>query len=203
VYFGLENGELAAMEATIQTPAFRAMPPELRAYQGLVRAFARAGQVARAKELRAEYLTEVDSMIRSNNQPDAIHAMDGEIAMAEDRYAEAIAAYRSAREENACATCFVFELGNAFDKLGSVDSAMAYYDRFLTARELDRTGSDVLYRPTSLRRMGELYDQAGDPERALEYYGDFVDLWAEADPVLQPQVQDVRQRMAELAGESN
>ena len=185
----------------MQAPAFRAIPPENRGYQGLVSAFARAGQVARAKELRAEYLTEVDSMIRSNNQPDGIHFMDGEIAMAESRYAEAIAAYRSARAENACPTCYVFVLANAFDKLGSVDSAMAYYDRFLTARQLGRTGADGLYRPTSLRRMGELYDQAGDAQQALEYYGDFVELWAEADPVLQPQVQEVRERMAELAGE--
>jgi tetratricopeptide (TPR) repeat protein len=127
--------------------------------------------------------------------------MDGEIAMAESRYADAIAAYRSARAENTCPMCYVFVLANAFDKLGSVDSAMAYYDRFLTARQLDRTGSDALYRPTSLRRMGELYDQAGDTERALAYYGDFVELWAEADPVLQPQVEAVRNRMAELVGE--
>jgi tetratricopeptide (TPR) repeat protein len=203
VYYGQENGELVAVEEVIRSPAFRALPPEFINYQELVRAFARAGQVAHARDIRAQYLTEVDSMFRSNNQPDAIHAMDGEIAMAESRYSDAIAAYRSARTENACATCFVFVLANAFDKLGSVDSAMAYYDRFLTARQLDRTGSDALYRPTSLRRMGELYDQAGDIKRALEYYGDFVELWAEADPVLQPQVQDVRQRMAELAGESD
>jgi len=201
VYFGQESGELADLESVILSPAFRAIPPEFINYSGLVRAFARAGQVAHAKDIRAQYLTEVDSMIRSNNQPAVIHAMDGEIAMAESRYADAVAAYRSARAENACPICYVFVLANAFDKLGSVDSAMAYYDRFLTARQLDRTGSDALYRPTSLRRMGELYDQAGATERALAYYGDFVELWAEADPVLQPQVEAVRNRMAELVGE--
>ena len=35
-------------------------------------------------------------------------------------------------------------------------------------------------------------------DRALEYYGKFVDLWKDADPELQPRVADVRKRIAEL-----
>jgi len=51
------------------------------------------------------------------------------------------------------------------------------------------------------RHLGEMYETRGDRAKALKYYGDFVDLWRDADAVLQPQVQDVRQRMAGLAGE--
>ena len=52
-----------------------------------------------------------------------------------------------------------------------------------------------------MRRLGELYEERGDRARALEYYGKFVDLWRNADPELQPQVTDVKQRMSRLAGE--
>jgi hypothetical protein len=51
------------------------------------------------------------------------------------------------------------------------------------------------------KRLGELYETVGDRAKALQYYGEFVNLWQDADPVLQPQVKEVRGRMAALAGE--
>jgi hypothetical protein len=38
--------------------------------------------------------------------------------------------------------------------------------------------------------------------KALDYYGRFVDLWRDADPELQPQVEEIRQRIARLAQET-
>ena len=38
-------------------------------------------------------------------------------------------------------------------------------------------------------------------ERAAAYYNEFVELWLDADPELQPQVEDVRRRIANLIGE--
>jgi hypothetical protein len=35
----------------------------------------------------------------------------------------------------------------------------------------------------------------------VRYYGAFVELWRDADPVLQPLVADVRARIAQLTGE--
>jgi hypothetical protein len=49
--------------------------------------------------------------------------------------------------------------------------------------------------------MGQLYEERDDIDRAVEYYNNFVDLWDEADESLQPQVQDVRNRIARLIGE--
>jgi hypothetical protein len=46
-----------------------------------------------------------------------------------------------------------------------------------------------------------MYETRGDRAKALKYYGNFVDLWRDADAVLQPQVAEVKQRMAGLAGE--
>ena len=48
------------------------------------------------------------------------------------------------------------------------------------------------------KRLGELYQERGDTAKARDYYGRFVDLWKNADAELQPQVREVRQRLAKL-----
>jgi hypothetical protein len=60
---------------------------------------------------------------------------------------------------------------------------------------------ELRFMPPTLKRLGELYEQRGNREKALEYYGRFVDLWKDADAALQPIVQEVRQWMARLARE--
>jgi tRNA A-37 threonylcarbamoyl transferase component Bud32/tetratricopeptide (TPR) repeat protein len=49
--------------------------------------------------------------------------------------------------------------------------------------------------------IGEIHEARGETELALERYGTFVDLWSDADPEFLPLVEDVRNRMARLAGE--
>ena len=51
--------------------------------------------------------------------------------------------------------------------------------------------------PGFLRRA-QWYEELGDIDSAIDYYGRFVELWAEADPHLQPQVEDARTRLDEL-----
>ena len=71
---------------------------------------------------------------------------------------------------------------------------MGWYDSFRVGRY--RT---AVYRAPTYLRRGEIYEQMGDRQRALEHYGHFVVLWKDADPELQPLVNDVRGRMARLA----
>ena len=61
---------------------------------------------------------------------------------------------------------------------------------------------DAFWRARSYRRLGELYEQRGDTAKAVEYYNEFVELWKDADPELQPQVEDVKRRLAALVGEA-
>ncbi|MCG6955225.1 MAG: hypothetical protein LJF04_04460 [Gemmatimonadetes bacterium] len=85
----------------------------------------------------------------------------------------------------------------AFDALSHPDSALAHY---LEATRIERDGlfptaaGILLPLAPVYRRIGELAEEAGDTATALEYYGAFVDLWSNADPELQPQVQAVRAR---------
>jgi hypothetical protein len=84
--------------------------------------------------------------------------------------------------------------------MGQPDSARVYLEGILNRRVLGIRGGNDL--PIIYRRLGEIYEAAGDKTKALEFYGKFVDLWDGADAVLQPKVQEVRDRMARLAGET-
>jgi hypothetical protein len=53
----------------------------------------------------------------------------------------------------------------------------------------------------SNERLGYLYDEAGDPERASMYLARFVELWDEADPEFQARVDAARARLAEILRE--
>jgi tetratricopeptide (TPR) repeat protein len=66
-----------------------------------------------------------------------------------------------------------------------------------------RQFGEEVYLPATYQRLGELYEERGNAEKALEYYGRFTELWKDADPELQPRVREIKQRMADLAGESS
>ncbi len=51
------------------------------------------------------------------------------------------------------------------------------------------------------KRLGELYEERGNRDKAVEFYSEFVDLWEGADAELQPLVEDVRGRIARLISE--
>lgn len=60
---------------------------------------------------------------------------------------------------------------------------------------------DPMQLPALYKRLGELYQERADRGKAVEYYNEFVELWKDADPELQPVVRDVRERIARLVGE--
>jgi tetratricopeptide (TPR) repeat protein len=126
----------------------------------------------------------------------------GAVAAAGGQDAQAIAAFRRMlSEEGHCRTCGALEMAEAFERLGERDSALVYYEAIAKTPTLDATRYvDYFALPTTLKRLGELYEARGDQGRAVEYYGRFVELWKNADPELQPKVADVRRRLAQLRG---
>lgn len=72
-----------------------------------------------------------------------------------------------------------------------------YYEKFLGTPDPFPI-EDARSRAQLYRRLGELHEAAGSTRQALEHYGRFVELWAEADPSLQPQVAEVRKRLERL-----
>ena len=59
------------------------------------------------------------------------------------------------------------------------------------------TGGEGYLGPSYLRRA-EIYERLGDTENAIKYYTRFIKLWQDADPELQPQVEQARQRLDHL-----
>jgi hypothetical protein len=75
------------------------------------------------------------------------------------------------------------------------------YQRYLESTWNFRILADAYRLAPILRRVGELYEAKGDRRRAAQAYQRFVALWRQADPVLQPQVAEVRRRLAEVTAE--
>jgi len=168
-----------------------------RPYLSLALFYAEAGDVPRAKALLADYAAAV---------PDAQQRRDAfrrgaaaAVAMAEGRTPDAIAGYRAWYDESGCATCGLFELARAYERAGERDSALAVYQRAVTTPGRDRLLDEAATLGATYKRLGELHAERGDVEQARDYYGRFVELWAHADPELQPLVREVRQRLAGLS----
>jgi len=81
------------------------------------------------------------------------------------------------------------------------DSAIAAHELAISVPDPGRIFWEFDRLGPAYKRLGELYEAKRSREKALEYYGRFVDLWKDADPELQPLVRDVKQRMARLVGE--
>ncbi|MEJ2185903.1 MAG: hypothetical protein P8Z36_08180 [Gemmatimonadota bacterium] len=104
--------------------------------------------------------------------------------------------------EGDCAYCAV-HLGRAFEAAGMPDSAMAAYERYVDLPHpgLFRVIQDQIHLPWTLQRLAILDEDAGHTERAAHYYAWLVDLWKNADPMLQPRVDAARRALERLSAE--
>jgi len=129
----------------------------------------------------------------------------GEIALAEGRATDAIVAFRQATFADSGSVEPIWtgrpplRLARAFDKANEPDSAIAW---FVMARSPGFVASGALTAPLALpvatRRLGELYEAKGEVAKAIASYQEFVTLWKNADADLQPQVADIKARIARL-----
>ena len=77
-------------------------------------------------------------------------------------------------------------------------SLLAYEEWIGRRQLLFREIADSRLLPQALERLGQLYDAKGDPDNAALYYAQFVELWENADPELQPRVTVARERLQEI-----
>jgi tetratricopeptide (TPR) repeat protein len=196
------RGNLTRARATISralsTFPLDSLEPIERPYDRLVELHAMVGDVSKAKEMlaaferrRAEAELLLDDFTR--------HAMLGHIALAEQRYDEAVREYTAANGDR-CGICFNAEIARAYDLAGKPDSAIAALETYLTTKTdpIDRVIEDGSSLAGSHKRLAELYDAKGDREKAMSHYSKFIELWKDADPDLQPHVQKARERLTQL-----
>ncbi|HEX9754366.1 MAG TPA: protein kinase [Gemmatimonadales bacterium] len=195
---GEPEGGIRRLDAALREYPLDSLPAANRPYAFLAFVFAELDRGDRAEALVDGYLRVIPASKRE---------VEGDVAWAEatvatvrDRWREAIDGHRTAARRWGCRPCNLVQIGYAFERLDQPDSAVASYERYLAQLAPYPIGQDFDL-PVAYRRLGELYELKGDRAKAVEYYGRFVDLWKDADPELQPRVQEVRRRIVELAGE--
>jgi tetratricopeptide (TPR) repeat protein len=191
---------LRIMDEAIERHPLDEMEPTDRPYATMTRLYVVAGDLQEARRLLAEYEREVPEGVRRGAP--FRHAAAGDLALSEGRVQDALTAYRAWYDETGCTNCALFELGRAYEMAGHPDSALAMYDRAAEAPGLTRIYGEYDTVAQTYKRLGELYEERGDGERAVDYYNQFVELWDDADQELQPVVRDVRARIARLVGET-
>jgi tetratricopeptide (TPR) repeat protein len=192
---------LSKVEAALERFPLVDLPPSDRPYSSLIRLYAEAGRLDDARRLASEYEAEVSEALRRGDL--GLSGAEGSIAFAEGRYQDAIARFRAWHEagDGFCQYCSLYGLGRAFELAGHSDSALSAYEQAVSADQLFGMYQAPYDPAPTYKRLGELYEERGNREKAVEYYNEFVDLWAGADAELQPLVEDVRGRIARLIGE--
>ena len=67
--------------------------------------------------------------------------------------------------------------------------------------EAERYYRSLVDRPRAVLVIARLRDEAGDTEEAAAYYARVIQFWEDADPELQPKVQEARDRLQEIVRE--
>jgi eukaryotic-like serine/threonine-protein kinase len=193
-------GALRTLRSALVKYPLTSMPALDRPYGDLAAAYAIAGEPAQAKRLLSEYEAAVPEGQR-RGQP-AWYRARGWIALADKRPRDAVVEFQEITRNGQRADLGWWETGLAYEQANLADSAVGAYERAVRPEASGwRIQEDPWSKAPSLKRLGELYDARGDRTRAVEYYGRFVDLWKEADPVLQPAVREAKARLSALTSE--
>jgi len=177
------------------------VPADQRPYLTLAWAYAMLGDVAKARVLMTEAAATTDTTEARASEPFRTYIL-ATIAMTERRPAEALKEYQRIDPRlSGCRTCLVAAIGRAYDAAGQPDSAISWSERYLASAEESRGFEDETSLGPTYRRLGELYEEKGNQAKAARYYQKFIDLWRDADPDLQPQVAEVKQKLAKVVGE--
>ena len=175
------------------------LPPLDRPYGNLAMAYAASGNLPRAKALISEY----------QRTPEADHATEAErwghggrgvIALGEGRNDEAVAEFRQLDAGNSCATCGYPWLARAFEQAGNVDSAEAYYRKFVDTPSAELWYDDA-HLVHGLQTLGQIYETRGDKARALDAYSRLATLYRNAEPQFKPVYHKAKAAMVRLTGE--
>jgi len=175
------------------------IPPLDRPTAWAATLYAQAGDTDAARALLAAQRAQLGPL--ADRKRVGLAEAEAWIDVAEGRYSEAFPILRTADRGYGCDICIDLALGRAFDQAGRQDSAVVYYERYLAPKQNWRGYIDASWRGWTLERLGQLYDELGDLEQAAGYYGLFVELWADADPELQPRVRAAQARVEEIVKE--
>jgi tetratricopeptide (TPR) repeat protein len=206
IWFLAQNDRGVRMiDAALARTPLRTLPLEKGAYFNVAMAYANAGRPDKARAVLGQYEREVHDPRYLVLAEPARHQILGEIALAEKRPLDAVHEFWRSDSladgpDGDCYFCKEVLVGRAYDLANMPDSAITHFERFLSGTFPGRLGIDDQYLPAVHKRLAELYEGRGDAQRAASHYLTFISLWKNADPELQPRVQDAKNRLARLPG---
>jgi tetratricopeptide (TPR) repeat protein len=196
---------VARVDAALAATPLRTLALADRDYLGIATIYAQAARPDKAKAVLAQRAQDVRDTAQLRSQSPLVARVNGEIAIAESRPLDAVRDFWKGDSlpdgpADDCNACTFARLARAYDKAGKPDSSIAYLERYFDSGYFSRLlDVDATSRAPLARRLGELYEAKGNRAKAAHYYQMFVDLWKTADPSLQPQVADVKKRLARLS----
>ncbi len=210
MYMAILRGELARVRGDLAEAARLvterhdqirgSLPPGDRVYEGSLYLLLQVEAVDEAQQLFDEWVSEVPENQLGVYGRDERRSVAAQMALARGDAGEASRLWGIYEREcpGTCVASSALGLARAHEALEARAAAIAEYERFLSYRDPDRWWWDSTERGPTYERLGQLYDQQGDLERAAEYYSRFVELWSGADPELQPRVRDAQARLEEI-----
>ncbi len=188
-----------ALERALEESPLASLPFADRPYLEIARLNAVLGRPDAGQAALDAFETEADSA-ELRRASISLNYTRGLLAMARGEHEEAVRATRAAMAE-ANDDLGGMLLGMQYERAGLPDSAIAAYESYVAYDSPVRIYWDQLFLPESLERLGALYDEKGDLDNAALYYAQFVELWEDADPVLQPRVEAARARLEAILRE--
>ena len=186
----------AVLARGMQRVPILSIPPAERPWRELGRFAADIGDPALARQALDGFVRDQAQSVPDPEGRIAFHR--ALVAFAGGRYDDAIAQVRVADDRKMINLRFAMILeARAFDLSDRPDSAIAAFERFVATPEPDLEFT-ALYQAGSYKRLGELYEAKGDTARAIMNYERFIDLWRDAEPVLQPKLREARARLDRL-----
>ena len=214
-FHGPSPNAVRAVSAALTDVPLSRIPLADRPYFQAATAYAVAGDPDKAAAILAQYRRDVPDTSAQRVAAPGLHGTLGSIAIARGDGKTAISEFRKADvwydglPSTECAPCIHFALARAFDAASEADSAIAEYEAYLATPfwaklfggDFGQFGfGDAIVLAGVHKRLGELYEANGDRAKAASHDAAFIELWKNADPELQPQVQEVRRRLARLGG---
>ena len=192
-------GAVARVEAALEALPLDTLEPFDRPYLELAEFYARVEEpgVGRA------YLDAFDREVPQAYRPQVDVEYDrarAHVLLAEGRLDDALDAFRRA-DRRSCRICVLPSLARIYDRQDNVDSLQAVLERYVETPEDDRWEVDPLELAGVYRRLAQVYEARGNVDGAIDFYGRFADLWANADEELQPLVTEARASIRRLTQE--
>ena len=203
---GQRKEVVAEVDVAVAAAQREGVPAGEWPYFALIDLYSAADEPQKARHWLNRYDADIkDTFLLRLQRPGRIR-VEGEVLLAEGKFAEGIAAIRRSEmlpdgPVGNCLICIPMFMSFAFDRARMADSAIHFMEQALETYDPNRMGDirDPVIIPLFNRRLGELYEAKGDRVKAAEYYRKVIDQWKDADPELQVIIAELRARVRRLS----